>query len=121
MRKYNKTCIVCGEKYTFCSGCSEFDKFPRWMGIYHDSNCKDIFHIASEYTEGKINKDEAKELFDTCDLSNKNNFQKNILKVINDVYDAYKEKIEKNENVESSTTTKPVKVHTKKAKKFDNE
>lgn len=86
MRKYNKTCIVCGEKYTFCTSCSEFDKYPRWMGIYHDENCKNIFTIASDYIEKVITKEEAKEKFDKCDLTNKDKFHKTILNAINEIY-----------------------------------
>ena len=60
MRENNKTCICCGKKYTFCPSCSEFDKYPRWMNIYHDENCREIFMVTSDFIAGDIVKDEAK-------------------------------------------------------------
>jgi hypothetical protein len=80
MKKNNKKCIVCGEIYTYCSGCSEFDHFPRWMGIYHEENCKNIFDITSRYLHEQISKEEAKEKLVKCNLSNKKNFNKSIRK-----------------------------------------
>ena len=92
MRKNNKTCIVCSTKYTYCSGCSEFDKYPRWMGIYHEENCKNIFDITSKYLNGQISKEEAKEELGKCDLSNKKNFNKSILDAVNKIMASDKKK-----------------------------
>lgn len=85
MRKNNKKCIVCGEVYTYCSGCSEFDKYPRWMSIYHEENCKNIFDITSKFLSSSITKEEAKEELCKCDLSNKKNFHKVILDTVNKI------------------------------------
>ena len=86
MKKNNKKCIVCGKVYTFCNSCSAFDRYPRWMGIYHDENCKNVFEITSDYLSGDITKEEAKVRLDKCDLSNKQNFHKVILDAINQIY-----------------------------------
>lgn len=86
MKKNNKKCIVCGEIYTYCNSCSEFDKYPRWMGVYHEENCKNVFDITSKFLSGHITKEEAKELLDKCNLSNKKNFHKVILETINKIY-----------------------------------
>ena len=49
MVRNNKTCILCGNKYSYCSGCAEFDHLPRWMECYCSENCKDIFNALSAY------------------------------------------------------------------------
>lgn len=85
MKKNNKKCIVCGEIYTYCNSCSEFDKYPRWMGIYHEENCKNVFDIVSKFLSGHIDKEEAKEALSKCDLSNKKNFHKAILDAVNKI------------------------------------
>lgn len=72
--KNNKTCIVCGKKYTFCTGCSEFDKYPRWMGIFDTETCMNVYDITSDFRYGHKTADEALEALEECDLSNKGNF-----------------------------------------------
>jgi predicted transcriptional regulator len=90
MKVNNKKCIVCGVRYTFCTSCSEFDKEPRWRAIYHDANCKKIFETATDYLAGQLTKEQAKESFDQCDLSNKDNFNATIIKAIDKVYEVEK-------------------------------
>lgn len=86
MVKNNKTCIVCGEKYTFCTRCEEYDNEPRWRAIYHDANCMEIFNIAANYLAGKTTKEETRKKFDSCDLTNKEHFHHKIIEVIDEVY-----------------------------------
>lgn len=69
MVRNNKTCILCGNKYSYCSGCAEFDHLPRWMECYCSENCKDIFNILSSYNMNHKTKEEAKALFEKCDLT----------------------------------------------------
>lgn len=83
--KNNKTCIVCGTKYTYCPTCAEFANVAIWHNIYHDENCKEIFAIAVDFNSGILDKNIAKERLDKCDLSNKKSFNKSILKAINEI------------------------------------
>lgn len=69
MVRNNKTCILCGNKYSYCSGCAEFDHLPRWMECYCSENCKDIFNILSSYNMKHKTKEEAKSLLEKCDLT----------------------------------------------------
>ena len=69
MVRKNKTCILCGNKYSYCSGCAEFDHLPRWMECYCSENCKDIFNILSSYNMNHKTKEEAKALLEKCDLT----------------------------------------------------
>lgn len=80
----NKTCIVCSQKYRYCNSCVEFVNLEPWHSIFHDSNCREIFNAVSMY--GKLSNENIKERLDKCDLSNKENFNKNILNVINELY-----------------------------------
>ena len=85
MGKGNKKCICCGKEYTFCLHCAEYDHFPRWMNIYHNENCKNLFNITTEYKAGNITAKEAKDGYSKCDLSYKNKLNKYIVDVINEV------------------------------------
>lgn len=95
VKKNNKTCIVCSKKYTYCSGCSEFDRYPRWMGIFHNENCKNIYTVTNDYINRHLSgmtKAEARELLDKCDLSYKEQLHKNIRAALDEIY--FEEKTE---------------------------
>ena len=85
MIKNNKTCILCGNKYTYCNGCSEFDHLPYWMICYCSKNCKDIFDTLSAYNMNQITKGEAKNTLSKCDLSNKHSFKESTLNCVNSI------------------------------------
>lgn len=104
MIKNNKTCICCSTRYTYCSGCHEFNHLPTWMAIFHDENCRTIYNATSMW--GKVPSDEIKAVLDKCDLSNKDSFHPAILKVINEIYPA--NKVETAENVEEIRVTVPL-------------
>lgn len=108
MKRNNKTCICCSTKYTFCPNCAEFDHLPRWMGIYCSENCKKVMDIASDYEYGVLTKEEAKEKFDVCDLSNKNNFHHSIRKVLDEIYAIDTSKITASAKVRKTKETSPV-------------
>ena len=84
IERNNKTCIVCGKSYKYCSGCAEYTHLEPWHSIYCSDNCKEIFNIVSMYN--KVPKEETRSRLNKCDLSNKNTFHKNILKTINELY-----------------------------------
>ena len=85
LKRKNKTCITCGENYTFCTGCSEFDHLPRWMAMYHNENCKELFDITTGYLCGHISADEAKDRYEKCDLSYKEKLRDKIQKSIDEL------------------------------------
>lgn len=85
MKMNNKTCICCGKIYTFCTGCDQYINEPRWKAIYHNETCKDIFVIVSDYLQGAISKEEAKERLLKCDLSYRNELHKKIQDGINEI------------------------------------
>lgn len=85
MKINNKTCICCGKKYTFCTGCGQFDNEPRWKAIYHNETCKDIFIIVSDFLQNAISKEDAKERLMKCDLSYKDQLHKNLQNGIDEI------------------------------------
>ncbi len=85
-KKDNKTCIVCGEKYTFCPTCAQVRELEMWRNIYCSENCKKLFHAASGYHAKTATLEEVKARFDACDLSYKDKLNENFIEAINAVY-----------------------------------
>ena len=85
LKRKNKACITCGEIYSFCTGCAEFDHLPRWMAMYHNKNCKELFDITSSYLCGHITASEAKKRYEECDLSYKEKLREKIQNSINEL------------------------------------
>lgn len=87
MAKANeRTCIVCGKKYQYCPRCEQYSMLPKWMSIYHDANCREIFRTATEYNAGHLSDDEARERFSKCDLSDKEHFAESIVQIISRLF-----------------------------------
>ena len=103
-KKNNRLCIVCNCSYYHCGHCDEPIK-PSWYNIFHDQNCHDIYDAVYNIfpLQGK---GAAKNVLDKCDLSNKENFHPNIIKMINEMYDIKDEKVETVENVEETKEVK---------------
>lgn len=108
MKKNNKTCIVCGNKYTYCPSCAEFSHLPSWYGIFDSENCKNIFNAASDYLAGLITVEQATSILKDCDLSLKDNFSAGVVKAL--------EELNLNQVVSETTTKKVVKRRTTKNK-----
>ena len=90
-RKHERTCIVDGTKYEYCSHCGEFDSTETWRYLYCSQNCKAIYEICAAFATGKIDAIEARVKLNRCDLSNIDNFHKNIQKNIQDIYSSDEE------------------------------
>ena len=104
-KKNNRKCIVCGEKYYFCPTCQDGAVRASWYAIFHDQNCHDIYDAVYNILPLQ-GKGAAKNVLDKCDLSNKENFHPNIIKMINEMYDIKDEKVETVENVEETKEVK---------------
>ena len=90
MRKYHKTCVVCGKEYEYCPNCAKYNTLPKWHTIFHDENCKTIFEICNSFVGGDITKEEAKAALAKCDLKNMKAFTKSIQQNIRDIQSADK-------------------------------
>lgn len=107
-RKNNRKCICCGKEYFYCSGsCQDNTRKESWYAIFHNQNCHDIYDAVANIlpTQGK---DAAKEALDKCDLSNKENFNHNIKRLINEVYDIVEEENKEDNKVENDKTNNKV-------------
>lgn len=94
MKPFEKICIVCGEHYEFCLSCSRFDNKPRWMQIFHNENCHDLFTILNQYSHGDINVSQAREKLNELDLSQKDNIKESLVKQIDEIYSLTSEEVE---------------------------
>lgn len=82
MAKLNKTCTVCGTKYSYCPVCSADNSKPSWMNMFCSENCKDLFQAATDYYAGELEPGKAKVIVEKSDLSNKENFKPSVQKFI---------------------------------------
>ena len=106
-RKNNRKCICCGKEYFYCSGnCQDNTRKESWYAIFHNQNCHDIYDAVANILPIQ-GKEAAKEALDKCDLSNKENFNHNIKRLINEVYDIVEEE-NKEEKAEGSLEVKTV-------------
>ena len=95
MRKINRTCIVCGHKYSYCPSCAEDEYRPKGLTIFHDENCKNIFDATADYLAHDISKETAKNILDKCDLSNKESMHHTIIEAIGEIYTTDEPKVQK--------------------------
>lgn len=116
-KKNNKSCIVCGEKYTFCPTCADTKKLEMWRNIYCSENCKKIFHAASGYYAQTVSIEEVKARFDACDLSRKDKLNESYINAINVVYETKKEEIKVEEEIISPVEIKTT-IETKEKVEF---
>lgn len=75
MGRRSRECYLCGEKYEYCSSCSQDKMRPAWMAEFHNEDCKNIFDICTRFNMGLLTKEEAKVAIEQCDLSNRANFK----------------------------------------------
>ena len=99
MNRGKRKCVCCGKEYDFCPHCAEYDSLPRWMGMYHNENCKRIFETTNRYLLKTITAEEAKIQYSECDLSYKNKLKKTIVDSINEVNRLTKKKHKKEKNI----------------------
>lgn len=101
--KSTRQCIVCGKEYEFCGGCKKKNK-PSWMNLYHDENCRDVWHAITTFYD-KDGAQTAAEKLSNLDLSNMDNFRddvKNKIEMIfSEAFDA-EEQVEADNNVDEN-------------------
>ena len=82
-----KRCILCAKNYEiYCPTCKEGAFQPSWKNIFHDENCKNIFEACSQYNAGKMSAEDAKNILNNCDLSNKDQFTASTQRIIGEIY-----------------------------------
>lgn len=65
----NRTCKVCGEKYSYCFNRTCSDNQPSYMALFHDENCKTIFETLNKLYFKQMSTKDAAKVMKNCDLS----------------------------------------------------
>ena len=86
MANLNRTCCLCGTKYSYCPSCTTDRNKPSWMTVFCSENCRNIYNTTTKYGMKKINANEAKNDLDICDLSNKEQFNAHAKKMLDEIY-----------------------------------
>ena len=75
-----RQCICCGKTYQYCRVCPSYSNLEPWHSIFDNADCMQIFHICTNYVDGKFSADEAKIRLEKLKMPSKltNNIQKNI-------------------------------------------
>lgn len=83
----DRKCIVCPDKhhYKYCSNCSGYNSKETWRFLYCSQNCKEIYSIATDFVNGKLNGLEAKHKLEKLDLSDLEFYHSVIKKNIEDI------------------------------------
>lgn len=74
MEKLNRTCIICGKRYSHCNNCQRDAGKPTWYFIFDGQNCHDIYEVCTQYRDGEIDINLAYEKISKLDISNIKNF-----------------------------------------------
>ena len=82
----NAVCDICGKPYHVCQICKDITSFKPWRTVTDTFPHYMIFLAISDYTRTK-DKQKAKEALSKCDLTDLENFNKDIKKVIHEIID----------------------------------
>ena len=85
-----RKCSCCLNQYEYCPKCQKDSNKETWHFTFCSKNCKDIYTVTSQFENGQIDAQTAKEQLEKLDLSKKDTFGT-----------SYKNSIEKIMNSES--------------------
>lgn len=127
--KFDKICVVDQKKFKYCSGCSDYARYPRWMESFCSDNCRKIFNTVMEYKARIKTVHQAADALKACDLSDLNHFEKSIGNLINTILESgspvnkttEEKQLEKKTITEETTTveTQAIEVETESEKTDD--
>ena len=84
--KHERECQLCGEKYSYCPNCADYNDSPRWMFLFHDENCKKIYDVVNAYRTETMSADAAKAKLMKLDLSKRDSFASKFKKIISEIW-----------------------------------
>ena len=93
----NRVCLACGKTYEFCSSCPTSKNLPVWKNIFDEENCKTVFEVTSDYAQGVITKDKAKDKLKNTNT--KLDFKENIKKLLDEILEEPKIEINTEEEI----------------------
>lgn len=112
MAKPNKTCIICGKKYSYCNNCYGDRNKASWYAIFESDNCHELYRICTDFRDKKIDVNEARKELSKCDIKDLENFNKGFKKIIEKILTgesrtaSVDEDIDKDKNTDAITPTK---------------
>ena len=107
-----RKCTLCPSHiYEYCPSCKDKKIIEPWRLLFDSENCRDAYHIISEFAFGRLSANEAKSQLDKIDVPNKEDMQPALRKNLEDLYaqSTINEQIKQNDNDEltlSPTLTK---------------
>ena len=102
MGKFDRTCVVCGKHYEYCTNCDRFLNYPTFMTMYCSKECVDLFDVLSRFEAGQTSKEDAQKVLQGMD--------QNKMKMLkNSMANTYKKIIAEDEPVEIEEEAEPIK------------
>ena len=102
MGKFDRTCVVCGKHYEYCTNCDRFLNYPTFMTMYCSKECVDLFDVLSSFEAGQTSKEDAQKVLQGMD--------QNKMKMLkNSMANTYKKIIAEDEPVEIEEEVEPIK------------
>ena len=122
--QYNAKCDICGKPYKICRSCQGIQSFQPWRTVVDTLPHYTIYLALAEYEKTK-NKDIAREELEKCDLSERDSFNKNIKKALDEIFSKEEtkektvvtEKVSVKRSSQNSTKTKEEKKNEKNIEK----
>lgn len=107
MGKYDRTCVVCGKHYEYCTNCDQFINYPSYMAMYCSKECVDLFDVLSSFEAGQTSKEDAQKVLQGMD--------QNKMKMLkNSMANTYKKIIAEDKPAEIEEEVEPVKPEVEK-------
>lgn len=102
MGKFDRTCVVCGKHYEYCTNCDRFLNYPTFMAMYCSKECVDLFDILSSFEAGQTSKEDAQKALQGMD--------QNKLKMLkNSMANSYKKIMAEDKSAEIEEKSEPIK------------
>ena len=74
MKNKLRKCSCCLNQYEYCPKCQKDSNKEPWHFTFCSKNCKDIYTVTSQFENGQIDAQTAKEQLEKLDLSKKDTF-----------------------------------------------
>ena len=102
MGKFDRTCVVCGKHYEYCTNCDRFLNYPTFMTMYCSKECVDLFDVLSRFEAGQTSKEDAQKVLQGMD--------QNKMKMLkNSMANTYKKIIAEDKSAEIKEEVEPIK------------
>ena len=102
MGKFDRTCVVCGKHYEYCTNCDRFLNYPTFMTMYCSKECVDLFDVLSRFEAGQTSKEDAQKVLQGMD--------QNKMKMLkNSMANTYKKIIAEDKPAETKEEVEPIK------------